>query len=88
MKKLIATLAVTAIVAGFAANANAARTITLSNTIVSGSSSNRVTYTGPVTPVVIAPRVVTSRRGIVKSKGFTRTYTPIRHRYTFIPTAP
>jgi len=84
MKKLIATLAVVAFAAGFAANANAARTITKSTTIVTGSSSTRTTYTGPVVPVTITPRVVSSTaRSTVKSAGFVRNYVPIRHRIHF-----
>ena len=83
MKKLIATLAIAAFVGGFAANANAARTITKSTTNVNGSSGNRVTYTGPFTPVTIAPRVVSTARSTVKSRGFVRRYVPIKKRVHF-----
>lgn len=84
MKKLIATMTVAAFAVGFVATASAARTITLNHTIVNGSSSNRVAYTGPVTPVTITPSATAS--SIVKSAGFVRNYTPIKKRATFIPT--
>ncbi len=84
MKKLIATLAITAFAVGFAASANAARTISKSTTVVNTSSSSRVTYTGPVTPVVIGARPNAGRN--VRSRGFIRHYRPIRRRATFIPT--
>ncbi|MBI1194349.1 MAG: hypothetical protein GC138_00680 [Gammaproteobacteria bacterium] len=84
MKKLIATMTVAAFAAGFVASANAARTITLNNTLVNTSSSNRVAYTGPVTPITITPSATAANN--VKSSGFIRNYTPIRKRATFIPT--
>jgi len=85
MKKLIATLAISAFAIGFAAEASAARTITHNNTLVNGTSSNRATFTGPVTPVVLTPRPAGSRN-LVRSRGFVRNYVPIRRRATFIPT--